>query len=34
MKIEYFYTGLLVAAFAFIAWFSLYTAYKLYLGQR
>ncbi|MCW2668945.1 MAG: hypothetical protein QOD70_2322 [Frankiales bacterium] len=34
MKIEYFYTGLLVAAFLFIAWFSAYVVYRLYQGQR
>ena len=34
MKIEYFYTGLLIAAFAFIAWFSVYVVYRLYQGQR
>jgi hypothetical protein len=34
VKIEYFYTGLLIAAFAFIAWMSVSVAYKLYLGQR
>ena len=34
MKIEYFYTGLLIAAFALIAWFSVYVVCKLYQGQR
>lgn len=34
MKIEYFYTGLLVASFAFITWFSVYVVYKLFQGQR
>jgi hypothetical protein len=32
--LEFFYTGLLVAAFAFITWFSVYVVYKLYQGQR
>ncbi len=32
--LELFYTGLLVAAFAFIGWFSIYVVYKLYQGQR
>lgn len=34
MRIEYFYTGLLIAAFLVIAWFSVYVVYKLYQGQR
>ena len=34
MKIEYFYTGLLVASFLAITWFSVYVVYKLYQGQR
>ena len=34
MKLEYFYTGLLVAVFAFITWFSVYVVYKLYQGQK
>jgi hypothetical protein len=34
VKIEYFYTGLLIAAFVFIVWFSVYVVYKLYQGQR
>jgi hypothetical protein len=32
--LEFFYTGLLVVVFAFIAWFSFYVVYKLYQGQR
>ena len=32
--LEFFYTGILVLAFAFIAWFSVYVVYKLYQGQR
>lgn len=34
MKLEYFYTGLLVAVFAVVAWFSVYVVYKLFQGQR
>jgi uncharacterized membrane protein len=34
VKLEYFYTGLLVAAFVLITWFSVYVVYKLYQGQR
>ena len=34
MKIEYFYTGLLIAAFASIAWLSVYALYRLHQGQR
>ena len=34
MTIEYFYTGLLIAAFLLITWFSVYVVYKLYQGQR
>lgn len=32
--LEFFYTGILVVAFLFIAWFSVYVVYKLYEGQR
>jgi hypothetical protein len=32
--LEIVYTGILVLAFAFIAWFSVYVVYKLYQGQR
>ena len=32
--LEFFYTGLLVAVFLFITWFSFYVVYKLYQGQR
>ena len=32
--LEFVYTGILVLAFAFIAWFSVYVVYKLYQGQR
>ncbi|MCU1693566.1 MAG: hypothetical protein JWM64_2657 [Frankiales bacterium] len=32
--LELVYTLLLVAIFAFIAWFSVYVVYKLYQGQR
>ena len=32
--LEFFYTGLLVVAFLFIGWFSIYVVYKLYQGQR
>ena len=32
--LEFFYTGLLVLAFALISWFSFYVVYKLYAGQR
>ncbi len=34
MKLEYFYTGLLVAVFAFVTWFAVYVVYKLYQGQK
>lgn len=34
MTIEHFFTGLLIAVFAFIGWFSVYVVYKLYQGQR
>jgi len=34
VTIEYFYTGLLIAAFLLITWFSVYVVYKLYQGQR
>jgi hypothetical protein len=32
--LEVVYTGILVAAFLFITWFSIYVVYKLYQGQR
>ena len=32
--LEVVYTGILVAAFLVIGWFSLYVVYKLYQGQR
>ncbi len=32
--LELFYGGLLVLAFVFIAWFSVYVVYRLYKGQR
>ena len=32
--IETIYTGILVAIFLVIAWFSVYVVYKLYHGQR
>ena len=32
--LEVVYTGILVAAFLFITWFSVYVVYKLYQGQR
>lgn len=32
--LELVYTGILVLAFAFISWFSVYVVYKLYQGQR
>lgn len=31
--LEIVYSGLLVAVFLFIAWFSAYVVYKLYQGQ-
>ncbi|MCU1624664.1 MAG: hypothetical protein JWL79_3509 [Frankiales bacterium] len=34
VTIEYFYTGLLVAAFLAIAWFSGYVVYRLFQGQK
>ena len=34
MKIEYFYTGLLVASFLLISWFSVYVVYRLFQGQK
>jgi hypothetical protein len=34
VKLEYFATGLLVAAFAAVAWLSVYVVYRLYQGQR
>jgi len=34
VKIEYFYTGLLVAAFVLISWFSVYVVYRLFQGQK
>ena len=32
--LEVVYTGLLVAVFLFVTWFSIYAVYKLYQGQR
>ena len=32
--LEVVYTGILVLAFLFIAWFSVYVVYRLYQGQR
>ncbi len=32
--LEFFYTGLLIAVFLFVTWFSVYVVYKLYQGQR
>lgn len=32
--IETIYTGLLIAIFLIIGWFSVYVVYKLYHGQR
>ncbi len=32
--LEFVYSGILVAAFVFIAWFAVYVVYKLYQGQR
>jgi len=32
--LEVVYTGILVAAFLVIGWFSFYVVYKLYQGQR
>lgn len=34
MTLEYFYTGLLIASFLVIGWFSVYVVYKLYQGQK
>ena len=34
MTLEYFYTGLLIAAFVLITWFSVYVVYRLYQGQQ
>jgi hypothetical protein len=34
VTIEYFYTGLLIAAFAAIAWISVMALYTLHRGQR
>jgi hypothetical protein len=32
--LEFVFSGILVLAFAFIAWFAVYVVYKLYQGQR
>jgi hypothetical protein len=32
--LELVYSGILVLAFLFIGWFSVYVVYKLYQGQR
>lgn len=32
--LEVVYTGILIAAFLFITWFSVYVVYKLYQGQK
>lgn len=34
MKLEYFYTGLLIAAFAALAWICVHVVYRLFQGQR
>lgn len=34
MTLEYFYTGLLIAAAVLITWFSVYVIYRLYQGQQ
>jgi cell division protein FtsL len=34
LVLEFVFSGILVLAFAFIAWFSVYVVYKLYQGQR
>jgi len=34
MTIEHAFTGLLIAVFLLIGWFSVYVVYKLYQGQR
>jgi hypothetical protein len=34
VKIEYFFTGLLITAFVAVAWFSVYVVYRLFEGQR
>jgi len=32
--LEIVYSGILVLAFLFIGWFSVYVVYRLYQGQR
>ena len=32
--VETIYTGLLIAVFLVIGWFSVYVVYKLYQGQK
>lgn len=32
--LEIVYSGILVLAFLFIGWFSIYVVYRLYQGQR
>ncbi|MCW2714904.1 MAG: hypothetical protein JWN88_1951 [Frankiales bacterium] len=32
--LEIVYTGILLLAFLFIGWFSVYVVYRLYQGQR
>lgn len=34
MKLEYFYTGLLVVALALVVWFSVYLVVKLFQSER
>lgn len=34
MKLEYFYTGLLVSSFVLVTWFGAYVVYRLFQGQR
>ena len=34
MKVEYVYTGALIAAFAAIVWLSVYVIFRLFQGQR
>ena len=34
MKLEYVYTGLLIAVFVLITSFSVYAVYRLFRGQR
>ena len=34
VKLEYFYTGLLVLAFVAVTWFSVYVVYRLLVPGR